>query len=331
MVGTTIHSTIAAENGCASAQLNVLSPTAAQMARFSIEERNALRRLLGEPMEYVDHELFHKNNAEKLVFGKNARLDPEEAYLDDDKLIDPTLAYFEEGRTLTTTQEIELFQKFNYSRLRMLSIQRQYQGKRMPDSVLREMLAWSRRADIHRSLIAQANLPLVLAMAKRTRLNGLDTNELISEGNYALLRAIDKFDCSRGFKFSTYACRAILKSFSRVAMRTSRYRGRFPTEFDPTLEKSDFIERKRDGLKAQCVDEIRDIIDHNRAELNEIERTVIRERFALDAGPERVKGKTLEQVGELIGVTKERVRQIQNKALRKLRDMLEDGFLAASG
>ncbi len=331
MVATTTHSTNAAENGCASVQPNVLAPTSAQMARFSIEERSVLRRLLGDPLEYVDHELFHKNNPEKLVFGKNARLDPEEAFLDDDKLIDPTLAHFEEGRTLTTTQEIELFQKFNYSRLRMLSILRQYQGKRLPDSALREMLAWSRRADIHRSLITQANMPLVLAMAKRTRLNGLDTNELISEGNFALLRAIDKFDCSRGFKFSTYACRAILKSFSRVAMRTSRYRGRFPTEFDPTLEKSDFIERKRDGLKAQCVDEIRDIIDHNRAELNEIEQTVIRERFALDAGPDRVKGKTLEQVGELIGVTKERVRQIQNKALRKLRDMLEDGFLAASG
>ncbi|NLX12259.1 MAG: sigma-70 family RNA polymerase sigma factor [Phycisphaerales bacterium] len=331
MIATSISSKSQSEHTGTSIQPNVLLPTTAQMARLDADNRAALRRLFGEPMEYIDHELFHKSNAEKLIFGKNARLDSEEAFLDDDNLIDPTLAHFEEGRTLTTRHEIELFQKFNYSRMRILSILGQYHGKRMPDSALRELLAWSRRADIQCSLIAQANMPLVLAMAKRTRLNGLDPNELISEGNFALLRAIDKFDCSRGFKFSTYACRAILKSFSRVAMWTSRYRGRFPTEFDPSLEKSNFIERKRDGLKAQCVDEIRDIIDHNRAELNEIERTVIRERFALDAGPERIKGKTLEQVGELIGVTKERVRQIQNKALRKLRDMLEDGFLAASG
>ena len=176
---------------------------------------------------------------------------------------------------------------------------------------------------------AQANLPLVLAMAKRTRLAGLDFNELISEGNYALLRSIDKFDCSRGFKFSTYACRAILKSFSRVAMRTNRYRGHFPTEFDPTLEKSDFIDRKRDNVESDCVDEIRCIIDENRADLNDAERTVIRERFALDAPSLPAKPKTLEQVGEMIGVTKERVRQIQNKALQKIRHILEDEFLAA--
>jgi RNA polymerase primary sigma factor len=157
----------------------------------------------------------------------------------------------------------------------------------------------------------------------------LDYNELISEGNFALLRSVDKFDCARGFKFSTYACRAILKAFSRVALRTSRYRGRFPTEFDPTLEKSDFVERRRGDVEAECVDEIRDILAHNRASLNDMEQTVIRERFALDAAPDNAKPKTLEQVGELIGVTKERVRQIQNKALRKIRVILEDNYLAA--
>jgi RNA polymerase primary sigma factor len=59
---------------------------------------------------------------------------------------------------------------------------------------------------------------------------------------------VEKFDCSRGFKFSTYSCRAILKSFSRVAMRASRYRGKFPAEFDPAMERSDFIDRQRDDV-----------------------------------------------------------------------------------
>jgi RNA polymerase sigma factor (sigma-70 family) len=180
-----------------------------------------------------------------------------------------------------------------------------------------------------RSQITSANMPLVLAMAKRTRLGGLDFNDLISEGNFALLRSVDKFDCSRGFKFSTYACRAILKAFSRVALKTSRYRGRFPTEFDPSLERSDYLDRKRDDVEADCVGEIRDILTHNRASLNEMEQVVIRERFALDAPPENPKPKTLEQVGEIIGVTKERVRQIQNKALKKIRLILEDNYLAA--
>ena len=181
-----------------------------------------------------------------------------------------------------------------------------------------------------RSTIAETNLPLVMAMAKRTRLSAIDYSELISEGNMALLRSVEKFDCSRGYKFSTYACRAILKSFSRVAMRISRYRGRFPMEFDPAIEQSDYADQRREEVETDCVDELKDILLRNLADLSDIERTVIHERFALGpAGPAQPQPKTLEQVGVLIGVTKERVRQIQNKALRKIRTTLEERFLAA--
>ena len=147
----------------------------------------------------------------------------------------------------------------------------------------------------------------------------------------ALLRSVEKFDCSRGFKFSTYSCRAILKSFSRVAMRASRYRGRFPAEFNPALERSDYLDRQRDGIEADCVDELKEILLDNLADLSDVERTVICERFALGAASVSAPPipKTLEQVGHIIGVTKERVRQIQNNALKKIRVVLEDRFLAA--
>jgi RNA polymerase primary sigma factor len=90
------------------------------------------------------------------------------------------------------------------------------------------------------------------------------------------------------------------------------------------------MEKKREGHEDDCVDEIRQIIRENLAELTDIEQEVIEHRFALghkqeaqpDAGP-----LTLEQVGKIIGVTKERVRQIQNKALEKIRVTLEHGFL----
>ncbi len=306
-------------------------PTVSQLRCFDHQDRANLRRLFTEHFEYVDHELFHKTNAEEVIFGGKAVLDPRANCFVGDDSCDAQRGQVDEQTTLTTAKEIELFQKFNYARLRTAKLLEQASKRRLNHNELREVLAWYHRADMQRDEITRANVPLVLAMAKRTRLNGLDPNDLISEGNFALLRSVEKFDCSRGFKFSTYACRAILKSFSRVAMRMSKYRGRFPTEFDPELEKSDFVERKRDGIEAECVDEIRDIIDHNRAELNDVERTVIRERFALNAMTQPCKGKTLEQVGELIGVTKERVRQIQNKALRKIRYILEDNFLATSG
>ncbi len=206
----------------------------------------------------------------------------------------------------------------------------QVEAERNGGGLTRELLAWWHRTWEVRSEIVQVNVPLVLAMAKRTRLNSIDFNELVSEGNMALLRSVDKFDCSRGFKFSTYSCRAILKSFSRVAMRVSRYRGRFPTEFDPALEQDTYLEDKRQDVELDCVDELKAILLRNQADLSEIEQTVIRERFALSSlSPESTSPKTLEEVGLIIGVTKERVRQIQNKALQKIKQALEDRYLAA--
>ena len=143
----------------------------------------------------------------------------------------------------------------------------------------------------------------------------------------ALLRAVDKFDCGRGFKFSTYACRAILKAFSRQGMKLSKHRQRFPTDFDPKLEKSNFIEVKRDEFERDAAEEVRRIVSENRADLSEIERTVIEHRFGLESPAAAEKPMTLEQVGQIIGVTKERVRQIQNKAMEKIRLQLEANFL----
>jgi len=298
-----------------------------QLDRLSEQERSLLLRLLAEPAEFVNHDLFAKSIAEELLFGGKAVLAPETTYFVERN--EPELSMEPGETTLSTNQEMLLFQRFNYSRMRITRILKQYSGKRMPMNAVRELLGWAHRVMEARGLIVQANMPLVLAMAKRTRLNALDFNELISEGNFALLRSVDKFDCGRGFKFSTYACRAILKSFSRVAMKASRYRGHFPTEFDPTMEKSDFADTKRGDVETECVDEIRDILARNRASLNDIEQTVLRERFALDAETQPAKGKTLEEVGAMIGVTKERVRQIQNKALAKIRSILDDNYLAA--
>jgi RNA polymerase sigma factor (sigma-70 family) len=120
---------------------------------------------------------------------------------------------------------------------------------------------------------------LVLAMAKRTRLGDVDFAEIVSEGNMALLRAVDKFSIDRGFKFSTYACRAILKAFSRTALKSSRHRLRFPVEFEPDLEKSDWQDRRRDQVEDDCLDELKAIVDRNLADLSSVEQTVIRRRF----------------------------------------------------
>jgi RNA polymerase primary sigma factor len=141
----------------------------------------------------------------------------------------------------------------------------------------------------------------------------------------ALIRAVDKFSVDRGFKFSTYACRAILKAFSRTALKSSRHKTRFPVEFEPDMEKSDWSDRKRDMVEEDCIDELKQIVDRNLADLTDVESTVIQRRFNWQQQDEHPL--TLEEVGQIIGVTKERVRQIQNKALAKIRMVLEDGVL----
>jgi RNA polymerase sigma factor (sigma-70 family) len=141
------------------------------------------------------------------------------------------------------------------------------------------------------------------------------------------MRAVEKFSIDRGFKFSTYACRAILKAFSRTAMKSSKYRQRFPVEFEPDMEKSDWQDKRRDQVEEDCLDELRAIVDRNLADLSSVEQTVIRRRFNWEQTDDSPL--TLEEVGQIIGVTKERVRQIQNKALAKIRMVMEDGVLRA--
>jgi RNA polymerase sigma factor (sigma-70 family) len=143
---------------------------------------------------------------------------------------------------------------------------------------------------------------------------------------------VDKFDAARGFKFSTYACRAILASFSRAGAKAARHRSQFPTPYDPAMERSDYLESRRDRIELDCVDELKRILFENSADLSSVEKRVLTARFSLDQpapGPGS-RRKTLDQVGDLLGVSKERVRQIQNQAMIKLRAVLEERLLAAS-
>lgn len=297
------------------------------------EDQVLLTDLLAEPPEFIPEPRLVGRGVDVKLFGVETKLVSTSAtrFIRPNPVIQESKQYGSRVPTLTTDQEQMLFLRFNYARKQAAEILGAHDGGRLPAAAMRLLLAWGHRALNIRSEIVRFNLPLVLAMAKRTRLNGIDSNELISEGNVALLRSVEKFDCGRGFKFSTYACRAILKSFSRVAMRVSRYRLRFPVEFDPSMERSDFLDRKRVGIENDCVDEIKNILVRNIADLNDVEQTVIKERFALDrtSQAEPPSPKTLEQVGSLIGVTKERVRQIQNRALKKIRVALENEYLVA--
>jgi RNA polymerase sigma factor (sigma-70 family) len=302
--------------------------------RLSKEDEQLLAQILATEQDFIDSPVFREPEAERKIYDEAPPVAKP-----DTSWYHPVMDDLSPGKSrtvksaqqviLTGAEERVLFHQFNFARFRVWTIQNEIKAsatKKPTSDQAEEILRWHRRAEIIREQIAETNLALVLAMAKRTRMSEVDFADLVSEGNMALLRAVDKFDAGRGYKFSTYACRAILKAFSRQGMKLSKYRQRFPTDFDPKLEKSNFLEMKRNTFEKDAAEEVKRIVQDNRADLTEVERTVIEHRFGLESG-DGEKPMTLEQVGQIIGVTKERVRQIQNKAMEKIRVELETNFL----
>ncbi len=273
-----------------------------------------------EEIDYVAHPSFRDPATEDELFGPDAERVVVAQWTQFPEVPEDVEPRKRRRTTLRAREEERLFLQYNCARFRLSELARAQQRRRTVPRA-KEMVLWFQRAMKCRAALVRANMALVLAMAKRTRIPNVEFGELVSEGNMALLRSVEKFDVSRGFKFSTYACRSILKGFNRLATKTGRYRKHFPVEFDPDLERSDYDVHKHDMQRSDTIDAVRDVLARNSADLTDVERTVVVERFAIGA---QGRGKTLAEVGRMVGLTNERVRQIQNLALGKLRDVLHD-------
>ncbi|MBN1345380.1 MAG: sigma-70 family RNA polymerase sigma factor [Phycisphaerae bacterium] len=285
-----------------------------------------LRDLLAHKHDFIDHPRFSEAGIEAELFGEH--FDEEAAAR---QVFGEAASVPARFVKMTAEEEGFAFLRYNYARRSLVAL---LAARRESDAIspalAAELIRHHKRVLAVRSDIVNANFPLVLAMAKHSRFAVIDMNEMISEGNMALLRSINKFDLSKGFRFSSYACRSILKAYSRVAHRISRYRQHFPTEYEESMERSDFLDRRREEHQDHIVEELQAVLSKNAAHLNDVEHMVIVERFALGRdGQQAPDPKTLGEVGEMVGLTKERVRQIQNRALEKLRIAMANRFAAA--
>ncbi|MBE7505480.1 MAG: sigma-70 family RNA polymerase sigma factor [Planctomycetia bacterium] len=221
---------------------------------------------------------------------------------------------------VTYPEETLLFKQLHYCGYRLSKM---YQSAhRSPRSVSPRLYAkWVARYHQIRTRLTEGNLGLVYDLIGRSRFEILDREEMVSEGMMAMLRAVDTFDPWRGFRFSTYACNAILRAFSRAALQDSKRRSKIAGPWDPEFEESDFPNSRREDQRALLAERLQRVFRLDNADLTDVEKTVLARRFPVDSRRQR---QTLEEIGRQMRVSKERVRQIQLSAIGKLRHALSE-------
>lgn len=239
----------------------------------------------------------------------------------------PYLAHLYTTPLLTATGERLLFRKMNFLRYRCNVLRSTVDIDCPDESSLDVVESLAADALETRSQIIECNLRLVVSIARKLwhRLTLFD--DLVGEGNLVLLNAADKFDYSRGYRFSTYATLSVQRHIFRLQEKARRGRWQEPNVKDDFLEE---LERRTDTDQELSRDlERLDVLMDSAPELlDDREQVVLRDRFGLN---ESRSVKSLRELAKNIGVSKELVRQIQTRATDKLFDFaIKSGLLKSS-
>lgn len=311
------------------AQLHAHGATIPQLCKRFKRTRSSIRRILDEvrlaqlaelPLDHIYNEDFEHVSREKEFLAEMPENDSARKVRPPADLPSYLAALYDVA-LLNREQEGHLFRKMNYLKHRAGVLREQLLASGQADKQTMDRIASLYEEAVRvKNKIVQANLRLVVSIAKRHVASSEDFFSLISDGNMSLIRAVEKFDYSRGNKFSTYATWAIMKNFARTIPKEFKHRDRFRTSgeemfvahqderLDPYTEETVQLQRQR---------ELARILDR----LDEREQKIISARFGLQRGAEPL---TLKEVGVEMGVTKERVRQLEARALSKLREAARD-------
>ncbi|WP_146528241.1 sigma-70 family RNA polymerase sigma factor [Novipirellula artificiosorum] len=307
-------------------KLSVHGATTAQLCKRFKRTRSSIQRILLEmrmhhvmelPLDYIYNEDFDDASREQeyLAPVPETGAAPRKARVPSG--LPSYLAALYDVPLLSRDQEYHLFRKMNYLKHRTSVLRESLETAGSAKSAVMDQIdSLYEEAVRVKNKIVQCNLRLVVSIAKRHVASTDDFFSLVSDGNMSLIRAVEKFDYSRGNKFSTYASWAIMKNFARTIPSEFKHRDRFRT----TTEEL-FLARQDDRLDPYAEEtvqrsrqrELSKILDR----LDEREQKIITARFGLGRGNEPL---TLKEVGEEMGVTKERIRQLEARALSKLRE-----------
>jgi RNA polymerase sigma factor (sigma-70 family) len=291
------------------------------------------QRLLEQPLDYIPHESFENASPalEAEILGPMPDAEEYEAkrhQMKAPKDVAPEFASMYEVPLLNKEQEQHQFRKMNYLKYKAAKLRdrmrkdggNEVDPSRVRIQTLKEIEDLQAEANKVKDLLIEANMRLVMTHAKKHAPHAGNIFELLSDGNMSLIRAVEKFDFGRGFKFSTYASWAIIKNFARSIPDEKHRRERFVTGHEDLFEVSpDNRSDEHEMLATQerATHSVNRLLEY----LEPREREIIRMRAGLD---DHAKGMTLEEIGRKFGITKERVRQLNARAMSKLRAIAKE-------
>jgi RNA polymerase sigma factor (sigma-70 family) len=284
------------------------------------------QQLLEQPLEYIHHACFDDPSLEASIQAPMPDAEEYEAKkhtMSAPKDVPPELASCYDYPLLSKEQEQHLFRKMNFLKYRASKLREGLDPARARIQDLKQIEEFQKQANEVKDLLINANLRLVVSVAKKHLYKSDNLWELISDGNMSLIRAVEKFDFGRGFKFSTYATWAIMKNFARSIPEEKTRRERYVTGHEDLFEvapdtRSD--EHEAEASAELAAHQVNRLLQY----LQPRERDIIRMRAGLD---DHAKNMTLEEIGQELGITKERVRQLNVRAMKKLREIAQEQHL----